>query len=95
MADRGRTALWSPEALSDIEQIWNYYDRAGGRSTAEKIVRIATIENHPLAGRQRWECPGDLRSFAVKPHVIFYRVIENTPEIVRILDGRQDVDEIL
>jgi hypothetical protein len=28
------------------------------------------------------------------PQVIFYRVRANVPEIVRILDGRRDIDEI-
>jgi len=34
-----------------------------------------------------------LRSFAATPHVVFYRVVDETPEIVRVLDGRQDIDE--
>ena len=36
--------------------------------------------------------PG-LRSFAATPHVVFYRVVNETPEIVRVLDGRQDIEE--
>jgi plasmid stabilization system protein ParE len=27
------------------------------------------------------------------PHVVFYRVVDDIPEIVRVLDGRQDIDE--
>lgn len=34
-----------------------------------------------------------LRSFAAIPHVIFYRAVNDTPEIVRVLDGRQDIEE--
>jgi plasmid stabilization system protein ParE len=34
-----------------------------------------------------------LRSFAATPHVVFYRVANDTPEIVRVLDGRQDIEE--
>ena len=63
-----------------------------------KILReiaevIALIEDHPFAGRARNEVRGGLRSFAAKPHVIFYRVVDDTPEIVRVLDGRQDIEE--
>jgi toxin ParE1/3/4 len=55
----------------------------------------ALIEDHPFAGRARNEVRPGLRSFAATPHVIFYRVVNNPPEIVRVLDGRQDIEEIL
>jgi toxin ParE1/3/4 len=35
-----------------------------------------------------------LRSFPVRPHVVFYRLIGERPEIVRVLDGRRDIDAI-
>jgi toxin ParE1/3/4 len=98
MAEVRRGALWSPEALNDRESIWHYYVRLAGRHTAEKVLReiaevIALIEDHPFAGRVRNEVRPGLRSFAAAPHVIFYRVINDTPEIVRLLDGRQDIEE--
>jgi plasmid stabilization system protein ParE len=54
---------------------------------------IALIEDHPLAGRARNEVHTGLRSLAAAPHVVFYRVVNDTPEIVRLLDGRQDIEE--
>ena len=98
MAERRRAALWSPEALDDRERIWDYYVRVAGRHTAEKILReiaevIALLEDHPFAGRARNEVRLELRSFAATPHVVFYRVVNDTPEIVRVLDGRQDIEE--
>jgi plasmid stabilization system protein ParE len=30
----------------------------------------------------------------VNPHVVFYRVTNDGAEIVRVLDGRRDLDEI-
>jgi toxin ParE1/3/4 len=99
MAARGRTAIWSPEAIADLDEIWRYYERVAGRSTAEKIAReidqlVATVEAHPFAGRTRDELRPGVRSLAAKPHVLFYRVRNDVPEIMRILDGRQDIDEI-
>jgi toxin ParE1/3/4 len=93
-----RAALWSPEALADRDRIWDYYVGVAGRHTAEKVLRgiadvIALIEEHPLAGRARNEVRPGLRSFAAAPHVVFYRVVNDTPQIVRVLDGRQDIDE--
>ena len=98
MAKAGRAALWSPEALNDRESIWDYYIRVAGRHTAENVLRdiakvIALIEEHPLAGRARNEVRAGLRSFAAAPHVVFYRVVDGMPQIVRLLDGRQDIQE--
>jgi toxin ParE1/3/4 len=98
MAEARRAALWSPEALADRESIWDHYVLVAGRHTAESILRdiakvIALIEEHPFAGRARNEVRSGLRSFAATPHVVFYRVVEDTPQIVRLLDGRQDVEE--
>jgi toxin ParE1/3/4 len=98
MAESRRAALWSPEALEDLEKIWDYYVRVAGRHTAEKILReiaevITLLEDRPFAGRSRSEVRLGLRSFAAIPHVIFYRVVNDTPEIVRVLDGRRDIEE--
>ncbi|HWK96617.1 MAG TPA: type II toxin-antitoxin system RelE/ParE family toxin [Pseudolabrys sp.] len=98
MAAARRPAVWSPEALDDRERIWTYYVQVAGQHTAEKVLRkiaeiIALIEDHPFAGRARNEVRPRLHSFAATPHVVFYRVVNETPEIVRILDGRQDIEE--
>ena len=99
MPGRRRSAIWSPDALADIEQIWNYYEQIAGRNTAEKVLReigdvISTIEEHPFAGRSRNELRRGFRSLAAHLHVVFYRVVKNIPEIIRVLDGRQDIEEI-
>jgi plasmid stabilization system protein ParE len=39
MAETGRAALWSPEALDDRQGMWDYYVRVAGRHTAEKVLR--------------------------------------------------------
>jgi len=52
------------------------------------------LEEHPLAGRTRDEIRPGLRSVLASPYVIFYRVNGDIAELVRILDGRRDIDEI-
>jgi toxin ParE1/3/4 len=99
VAEDGGAAIWSPEALSDLDEIWSYYERVAGRDTALKIIRqigdvIAILENHPFAGRARDELRAGIRSLAATPHVVFYRVTDDVPEIIRILDSRRDIDEI-
>jgi len=98
MSATRRTAVWSPEALDDRERIWDYYIATAGRHTAENVIGelgrvIALIEEHPFAGRSRNEMRPGLRSFATTPHVVFYRIVNNTPAIVRVLDGRQDIEQ--
>jgi toxin ParE1/3/4 len=99
VAGRAVSAIWSPQARADLDEIWNYYLRVASKDTAEKITRgignvIAALEAHPLAGRLRDELRPGLRSFAASPHVIFYRVANDVPEIIRVLDGRQDIEDI-
>jgi toxin ParE1/3/4 len=97
MAGRKLPIVWSPEAEADLTDIWNYYAEAAGRKTAETIVRAIIcrmIEEHPLAGRARDEVRPGLRSALASPHVIFYRIEGDVTQLVRILDGRRDIDEI-
>ena len=99
MAGHKPPILWSPEALNDIDHLWDYYARVAGRATADKIMReiatvVAAIDDFPLAGRTRDEIRAGLRSLAATPKIIFYRLKDGRPEIVRVLDGRQDVEEI-
>jgi len=94
-----RPAIWSPESRTDLDGIWHYYEQVAGRNTAEKIARqigqaVRVIEEHQLAGRSRNEVRPGLRSFAASPFVVFYRIANDVTEIVRVLDGRQDIDEI-
>ena len=60
MAGNRRPVLWSPEALSDLSEIWDYYVKVAGRHTADAIVRrigevALLLEAHPFAGRARNE----------------------------------------
>jgi toxin ParE1/3/4 len=99
MPENKRPVVWSPEARADLEEIWTYYAQVAGRHTANNITRqiggaCGVIEDYPLGGRSRDELRPGLRSVAVRPHVIFYRLTGEAPEIVRVLDGRRDIDEI-
>jgi toxin ParE1/3/4 len=94
------SAIWSPEALTDIENIWDYYAGTAGASVADRLLRdsgraIGLLEDFPMAGRVRDEIRPGLRSTVSGPHLIFYHVSERRPLIVRILDGRRDIEEIL
>src|SRR5205085_11715849 len=79
MAGANKPLVWSPEALGDLADIWNYYTHSVGRRTADNIVRgigdaVRLLEDHPYGGRARDEVRPKLRSVAANPHVVFYRV---------------------
>jgi len=79
MAEGSRPVIWSPEARSDLSEIWDYYVKVAGRHTADRVVRgigqaCAMLDSHPFAGRGRNEVRPGLRSIAASPHVVFYRV---------------------
>lgn len=99
MVERRLSVIWSPEALDDIDQLWEYYAEVAGTATADKTLReigkaVALIEDFPYAGRSRDEIRYGLRSLAAAPQIIFYRLKGDRAEIVRVLDGRQDIEAI-
>jgi toxin ParE1/3/4 len=99
MAEHKAPVIWSPEAIADIDRLWDYYAVTAGRVTADRLLReiariVATIDDFPLAGRSRDELRTGLRSLAANTQIVFYRVTNDQPEIVRVLDGRQDIEEI-
>ncbi len=99
MTSRRRPIIWSPEARADLLRIWKFYVDAASRKTANNVVRriheaCRVLEDYPLAGRARDKVRAGLRSVVASPHVVFYRVTDVGPEIVRVVDGRQDLDEV-
>jgi toxin ParE1/3/4 len=72
MAGHSSTVIWSPEALDDVDHLWEYYAGTAGRVIADKLLReiakvIATIDDFPLAGRSRDEIRAGLRSLVSGP----------------------------
>jgi toxin ParE1/3/4 len=99
MPEHKSPVIWSPEALNDIDHLWDYSANIAGSATADKILReigevIAVIDDFPLAGRSRKEIRTGLHSLSAGSQIVFYRLKDGRPEIVRVLDGRRDIDEV-
>jgi len=82
-------------ARGDLDEIW-FYIAGDNPENADKLIRSITsrfsiLASMPEIGRLREELAPRLRSFAVGNYVIFYRVIENGVEIVRVLHGARDL----
>jgi toxin ParE1/3/4 len=92
--------VWSTDANDDLAQIWNYLAREASVARADdQINKIESacrvLSDWPLAGRARDAILPGLRTVAAPPFVVFYRVSDNAVQIIRVLDGRRDIDAIL
>jgi toxin ParE1/3/4 len=60
------------------------------RAIDEKLAHLARF---PFIGRERNSLSPELRSVLVGTHLIFYIVEPERVSILRVIDGRVDVDE--
>ncbi|MEM6753234.1 MAG: type II toxin-antitoxin system RelE/ParE family toxin [Cyanobacteria bacterium P01_C01_bin.38] len=88
----------STGAAQDLEDIWNYIAQNNTRAAdnlfdklREKFARLAKF---PQMGQQREDLAVYLRSFSVGSYLIFYRIIDEGVEIVRIIHCSQDIELI-
>ena len=91
--------VWSPESEQDLLDIWAYSARRWSLEIADERLDAINascdyLRQSPLSGRARDELKRGLRSVVVHPHVVFYRVSGTNLDIVRVLDGRRDLDAI-
>ena len=92
-------------AIEDIQETEHYirsdlHNGAAAKKLTARIVQAVSLlgENPymgtPLSGR--FEVETDLRYLLVSEQLIFYRVVgEQTVEVTRVLNGRQDYISIL
>lgn len=94
---------YAPSALRDLATIrLNIAETTGSEFRAEVVVeriddRCRTLEFFPFAGRVRPEFHlPTLRSIAIRPNIAFYFYDEpeDVVHIMRIVDGRRDLQTI-
>lgn len=88
----------SQKTAIEIEEI-NDYIASKDPAAADRFLRslaqkFDTLANFPNMGR-RWDnLSPPLRSFPIESYLIFYRSIEDGIEIVRVVSGYRDLDNI-
>lgn len=90
---------YSPQADSDLHEIWDYVAvESGSMEIADRLVdstidRFYLLATHPHIGRARDEDlrPG-LRSFPVGEYIIIYRIEEGEVLILRVLRGSRNIE---
>jgi toxin ParE1/3/4 len=95
-----RRVIWAPKSRRDLLEIWRYFARVGSVEVADDLLReihraVARLARHAFMGRSRDELAPGLRSVLVHPHVVFYRVTDQSVEIARVLHQRRDLAAIL
>jgi toxin ParE1/3/4 len=88
----------SPRASSDLIEIWSYIaddSVANADAFIDKLcVTIQSLARQPGSGRHREELAPGIQSFPFGRYIIFYRVVTNAIEIVRVLHGARDIESI-
>lgn len=85
------------QAQQDLRDIWRgltefgELKRADDRTIAIR-AKLRLLGQFPSSGRSREELLPGLRSFPVSEFMIFYRIGVTRVEIVRVVDGRRDLD---
>jgi toxin ParE1/3/4 len=86
---------FTENAERDLVEIGNFIARDSPANAAQFVLRLeqhcSLLASHPLAGRVRDELAPGLRSLAYGRYVIFYRALDDTVEIVRVLHGARDL----
>ena len=96
--------IWSHDAADDLVEIIEYIkDKSGGNIASEIFTRIInhveSLDSFPESGRVIPELMSigihDLRELIERPWRIFYRLSSNQIQIISVIDGRRNVEEIL
>ncbi len=88
----------SDQATDDLSDIWLYI-ATDHPNTADRFIELLhekclLLCEDPEIGRRRDEILPGLRSFPVKRYIIFYRSQPDRVEIIRVLSGYRDLDQL-
>jgi toxin ParE1/3/4 len=85
-------------AEQDLEDIWVYLAQnnqiAADKQIANILNRLPMLAQFPDIGQVRDDLGEKLRSFPVKPYIVFYIQLDDGIEVVRILHHSRDIDRL-
>ena len=94
-----KKVLLTPQADLDLLEIGFYIAKDNLKSAEETLLLIdqkcRLLLRSPEMGRQREELAAGLRSFPAGSYLIFYRVIQDGIEVIRVLHGARDIPNAL
>lgn len=91
-----RTCRITLPASRDIEAIADYLATQSSLSSAEKFLSgidltLQRIAQFPQLGRKRDELYPGSRSLPYKQYLVFYRLLQDDIEVLRVVSGYQDL----
>jgi toxin ParE1/3/4 len=89
--------ILSPQAQRDLDDIWNYTLTQWGLEQATLYIRqiqaaIEAVAAMPTLGRRCDTIRPGYRRFPTGSHVLFFRLVPQGVDIVRILHSRMDAE---
>ena len=96
-----RRYVLAPEAASDLVQIWRYIKKQSSVEIADHVEsvildKIVFLAGSSGAGHSRKNLTDEpVKFFPVYSYLIVYKTDTNPLQIVSILHGRRDVEQIL
>ena len=90
----------SPRVQRDIEDIWNYSVERWNVEQAEKYIRqihtaIEDVANEPQIARSCDHIRRGYWRYPAGSHVLFFRLIDDGIDIIRVLHSRMDFEQHL
>ena len=86
------------EASADLDEIGDYFlDRsveAGERWFQEFNQKCKYLVQYPSIGRSYSDIRSYLRGLPLNGFIVFYRLKDDGIEIMRVINGRRDFDEV-
>ena len=89
----------SPLAEEDYREIWRYIAQ-DNPDAADRLLRridekLLLYAEYPRMGTSRENWSAGMRSFCVGKYVVFYRIVGEGIELVRVLHGMRDLKALL
>jgi toxin ParE1/3/4 len=90
--------LINPLATHDLAEIATYFGdtslESADRFLQEFDRRCVQLVSFPMSGKGYPQLRPDLRGISFKGYIIFYRLLENGIEIMRVIAGKRDLASI-
>lgn len=91
----------APEAAQDLVRIWRYIKNNAGLEMADRVEsvireKISYLAANPGAGHWRKDLTDEpVKFFSIYAYLIVYRPEKIPVQVVAILHGRRDVEQLL
>ena len=96
-----RRYVLAPEAALDLVQIWSYIKKHSSVKMADRVEstirgQVVFLVKNPGAGHWRKDLTDEaVKFFPVYSYLIVYRPDTKPLQVIAILQGRRDVEQIL